>query len=241
MAQKSFNSHDTSSDEEDVFSFVLRERAFKMKYTQLHMKRQTSLNKTRTKGENNQLYPPLPLPQLCRASPCIPPSRNPSRKPQACPHLPSSPSPSPSASSSTWWATSPLTPLPTSRPSWAKHPHHRFHPITPFEQSDTLSLSHTLHLQTTLSRPSLASQLSQTLSNLIHSNPSPLRSPLLSIPHSGSITLSRHLTLPEPPSPHTLRQSHLRQTLSRLHSRLLRCRQSVPLPLPQPRQFPSNR
>ncbi|KAL2337835.1 hypothetical protein Fmac_012281 [Flemingia macrophylla] len=54
--------------------------------------------------------------------------------------------------------------------------------------------------------------------------PLPLRSPLSRHPlsrHLLSHPLSRHLTLPEPPGPHTLRQSHLRQTLSRLHSRLL--------------------
>ncbi|KAL2322823.1 hypothetical protein Fmac_027202 [Flemingia macrophylla] len=42
-----------------------------------------------------------------------------------------------------------------------------------FERSHTLSLSHTFHLQTTISPPSLTTQLSQTLSNLIHSTPSP--------------------------------------------------------------------
>ncbi|KAL2335550.1 hypothetical protein Fmac_016763 [Flemingia macrophylla] len=82
-------------------------------------------------------------------------------------------------------------------------PTSRFHLITPFEQSHTLSLSHTLHLQTTLSPPSLAAQLSQTLSNLLHSTPSSLRSPLLSIPHSqiDHIIQNHFLTLNPNPNP----------------------------------------
>ncbi|KAL2336105.1 hypothetical protein Fmac_010551 [Flemingia macrophylla] len=118
-----------------------------------------------------------------------------------------------------------------------RRPYQRIHLITPFEQSDTPSLSHTLHLQTTLSRPSLAAQLSQTLSNLIHSNtsPPPLPSPL----HP---TLRFHNSVAPSQSPGATTSSHppsIPSSLDPVSASLTSSPlpQSVPLPLPQHRRF----
>ncbi|KAF5479202.1 hypothetical protein F2P56_000047 [Juglans regia] len=70
--------------------------------------------------------------------------------------------------------------------SSASQPLHHYHVISPFEyQSHSLSIQHSLHLDVSFSPPSLASQLSQSLTSHISATPSSLRSSLLSIPFSS--------------------------------------------------------
>ncbi|KAG6719784.1 hypothetical protein I3843_03G025600 [Carya illinoinensis] len=70
--------------------------------------------------------------------------------------------------------------------SSASQPLHHYHVISPFEyQSHSLSIQHSLHLDVSLSPPSLASQLSQSLTSQISATTSSLRSSLLSIPFSS--------------------------------------------------------
>ncbi|MED6205593.1 hypothetical protein PIB30_019154, partial [Stylosanthes scabra] len=74
----------------------------------------------------------------------------------------------------------------TSFLSAASSPSHHFHLISPFPyQPHRLSLSHSLHLHISPSPSSLTQSLSQTLSSLIQSTPSPLRSSLTAIPYSS--------------------------------------------------------
>ncbi|CAK9162872.1 unnamed protein product [Ilex paraguariensis] len=60
-----------------------------------------------------------------------------------------------------------------------------FHVITPFNPNHhQLSLSHSLHLDVSLSSPSLSTHLSETLKSHLSSTPSSLRSPLVSVSYS---------------------------------------------------------
>ncbi|KAL3525961.1 hypothetical protein ACH5RR_014333 [Cinchona calisaya] len=61
----------------------------------------------------------------------------------------------------------------------------RFHVITPFSSSHHhLSLSHSLHLDVSLSSSSLSTRLSEALKTHLSNSPSSIRLPLASVPHS---------------------------------------------------------
>ncbi|CAI9109634.1 OLC1v1009493C1 [Oldenlandia corymbosa var. corymbosa] len=62
----------------------------------------------------------------------------------------------------------------------------QYHVITPLSSSDShhLSLSHSLHLDVSLSSPSLANRLSEALKTHLSSTPAPIRNPLTGVPYN---------------------------------------------------------